>query len=188
MTSKISRRNFSVSLLGIGLMAPVAAAMGNVFTSKRSMPGSPPEKPTSRYRIIYFPYRRPRQGEQPVFVSNVVGQTMVIGQPKKEPLTRRFSVKNNSDKAIKEIQISLLVMVDKHTFMPILNQVNSRYVFNSALLPQAEQIVKGEDSLKDLCGSLFVDGQLNGGYRVEVLVSKAWYEDGSTWEVKGPIK
>lgn len=188
MTSKISRRNFSVSLLGLSLAAPVASAWGQVFSSKKSTPGrpgqqpisSPVQPPTSRYRITYFPYRGAELKEPPVLVFNVGGQAM------KESITRQFSVKNNSDKAVKEIQISLRVMVDKHAVMPILNEVNSRHVFNSVLLPQAEHLFKGEDKVKDLCGSLFVDGHLNGAYRVEVLVSKVWFEDGSRWEAQEP--
>jgi hypothetical protein len=178
MQGKITRREFGMGLIAFGLMATTVSALEQkALAGVPATQNAPTAPPASSFRITYLPYRRPGHEEMPVRVFNVIGQSL------KEPLTRQFSMKNMSSKAVQKIKISMYVSYDKHAYMPVLHSVHSSYVFASPLKPQAEQVFQGEDKLKDLFGPLLVDGHLNGNYRVEVLVSEVKFEDGSTWKL-----
>lgn len=181
MNGKISRRNFSVSLLAAGLATPTVFALGKGSASQKSIPGNPStSRPPGKFRIVYSAYRREGYDDMPVRVVDAVGMAM------EEPLERRFSLKNFSTKPIRKLEVSMRVMIDKHAVMPVLHETRSSYAFAELLLPQREHMVKGQDKLKDLFGPLLVDGKLTGDYRVELFVTRVLFEDGSSWEAQEP--
>lgn len=176
MRGKINRRDFSLSLLAVTLAAPVVSAQGKASPALAVAPADArAAHPQSSFRITYIPYRREGFLDMPIRVFAVAGQATA------EPLQRRFSLKNQSDKAIDKVEVSMHVIQDKHAIMPVLNRKHSSYVLAQRLMPGGEQEMSGEDKLSDLFGPLLVGGKLSGNYRVEVLVSKVQFADGSTW-------
>lgn len=179
MRGKMSRRDFGLRLAGVALAAPLLAAQNrSAFAQTLAPADARKAPPDNRFRITYVPYRREGFLDMPVRVFNVRGQAV------KEPLVRRFSLKNTSAKPIKKVEISLYVVEDKHPDMDVLSRSRSEYVFAAPLMPGGEQNVEGQDNLGELFRPMLVGGKLSGNYRVEVLISKAQFEDGTVWELK----
>lgn len=174
-------RLYSISLVvilvvvAVGQSRPVSAA---------KLPGN--------WKVVFEPYKSEDNEDLPV---EVLGLKAEIAPEGNVVEFTKYHFSNHTAKPITRIEISGFV-VDQaepkkvlhrrvlHRLGIALGAFEGESEYRSSA--SAKNVVGFSDTEKGIITPLVVNGELNGNYLVKVRITKAWFRDGSTWELKEP--